>query len=367
MKIEFNRASLAGAIGIVQTVLPSKNVKPILQNILLEVRGGKATLTATDSEISIRHDVADVTSDGNTSVLLPRRVGEVLRELRDDRITLLVEEKKIQLCGERSKFNIPTENPADFPAPQAPAGGGDYTLPGNQLKKMIRRTVFATSLEGDRYYLAGVCFEVSDLLTMVATDSRRLSITTAAIDKPKGSNLPTPPIVPSKALSLLERTLPDSADAIHIAFDANQVVFTMGHAVITSRLAEGRFPRWKDVVPRSHEISVDLIAGMLHGVIRQALIFTNEESRGVDFHFMEGKLRLTSQAPSAGDSEVELPISFDGSPAVVRLDPRFVSEFLKTIPAEYQISLKLSGEENPVVITTDDNSTYVIMPLSRDV
>lgn len=367
MKIEFNRASLATTIGIVQTVLPSKTPKPILQNVLLEIRGGKATLTGSDSEIAIRHDVADANSTGSGSVLLPRRVGEVLREMRDERVSLVIEEKKIQLCGERSRFNIPTEDPSDYPEFKSPEDAGSLTLPGSLLKKMIRRTVFATDVaESGRYALGGVLFDVGPSLSMVATDQRRLSLITAPIDGHKPSDKAVTPVVPSKALSLLERTIPDSSDVVHMAFEANQTTFTMEHATITTRLVEGRFPRYKDVIPRSHTFAVELIAGMLNGVIRQSLIFTSDESRGVDFSFSEGVLSLASQAASVGDAQIELPISFSGEPAVVRLDPRFISEFLKTIPAETQISLKFTGEESPVVVTTDDNSTYVIMPLSRD-
>lgn len=367
MKIEFNRNSLATAIGVVQAVLPSKNVKPILQNVLLEVIGGKATVTARDSEICIRHSVPDVASSGNASVLLSRRVGEVLRELRDDRVTMHVEDKKIQLCGERSKFNVPTENAADFPVYKTGDASDFHTMPGNLLKRMIKRTVFATDPTSARFALGGVLFDIKEKLSMVATDSSQLSLVTLAIDVSETAAKGLMSVVPEKALLLLERAIPDSADVVHLAFTHNQAVFTTERATITTQLVEGRFPRYQDVVPKSHEIAIDLLAGTLLGAIRQALIFTSVESHGVDFEFGGGQLKLVSQAAEAGDSEVAIPIGFDGATSVVRLNPHLVFEFLKSVPGDMQICLKVIDDESPVAITTDDGSVYLAMPLTREV
>ena len=333
----------------------------------MEVISGKATLTATDCEISIRHTVDDASSSGNTSVLLPRRVGEVLRELRDERVTLNIEEKKIQICGERSKFNIPTEDPADFPSVQQTNDMAYHSMPGNLLKRMIRRTVFATDPTSSRYSLAGVLFHITKNLTMVATDSSQLSLIAVTIEIAEEAIKGLMPVVPAKALSLVERAIPDSVDVVHLAFTANQAVFMTEHATITSQLVKGRFPRYQDVVPKSHSISIDVLAGTLLGAIRQALICTNEESRGVDFEFGNGQLRMVSEAAEAGDSEVTIPIGFDGAISVVRLNPRLISEFLKSIPGETLISLKIIDDDSPVMITTDDGSTYLAMPLTREV
>lgn len=367
MKIDFNRASLAAAIGNVQAVIPSSTPKTILYSVLLEVSSGKAAITATDTEISIRHEIPGVECNGGESILLPaRRISDVLRELKDERVTLFVDGKNLQLKSERSKFNIPTEDPSGFPAFHAPENSADYTLPGNMLKKMIRRTVFATDQKGTLPVFGGVLFEVAEQLTLVSTDKRRMPLIHAPVQISGKQTFKNFPVVPAKALSLLERTIPDSEDVVHIAFNDSQATFRTEHATITSRLIEGRFPRWKDVVPRSHEISVDVLVGSLHGVIRQSLIFTNEITCGVDFQFTAGNLKLKSQASEVGDSEVELPIGYDGDPMTVRLDPRYISEFLKTLPSESQVNLKIVDSESPVTLTTDDGSTYVVMSIFEE-
>ena len=168
-------------------------------------------------------------------------------------------------------------------------------------------------------------------------------------------------------MSLLERTIPDSDDPVHIAIHhPNDVLFKTANATIFSRLVEGRFPRYQDVIPRSHEVAIELLAGQFHAVVRQAQIVTNEESRGVDFKFGDGTLILSSQAADVGSSRVEMPISYSGAELLIRFDPRFISDFLKVLAPETQVSLKLSTDEDPGVLTTEDGYTYVIMPLSRD-
>lgn len=370
MKLECNRSALATAFGAVGAVIPSRTPKPILQNAKLEVAGGKTTLIGTDSEIAIRYEVPDVECKGSAEALLPtKRVNDILRELRDERVTLHLEQDAVRLCGERSEFRLPVSDPAEYP-PVAGFDDQDYfTIPGKTLRDMIRRTLFATDPESARYALGGILFEFSDeRLSLVATDSRRLALMHAPCSR-HGAVLPpaSPPVIPSKTMSLLERTIPDTDDLVQIAIHhPNDVLFKTANATIFSRLVEGRFPRYQDVIPRSHSVSIDLIAGTFHSVVRQAMIVTNEESRGVDFSFSDGSVVLVSQAADVGTSRIELPISYSGEELVIRFDPRFISDFLKVLPAEMQVSLKLSTDEDPGVLTTEDGYTYVIMPLARE-
>lgn len=370
MKLDCSRSILATAFGAVGAVIPSRTPKPILQNVKLQVAGGKVTLIGTDSEIAIRYDVPEATCQGSGEALLPnRRVSDILRELRDDTVTLHIEADAVRVCGERSEFRLPVSDPAEYP-PVASFDEQDYfSIPGKILRDMIRRTIFATDPESSRYALGGILFEFgTDKLSLVATDSRRLALMHAPMTT-QGKAVPpaTSPVIPSKTMSLLERTIPDSDDPVHIAIHhPNDVLFKTANATIFSRLVEGRFPRYQDVIPRSHEVAIELLAGQFHAVVRQAQIVTNEESRGVDFKFGDGTLILSSQAADVGSSRVEMPISYTGAELLIRFDPRFISDFLKVLAPETQVSLKLSTDEDPGVLTTEDGYTYVIMPLSRD-
>jgi DNA polymerase-3 subunit beta len=202
---------------------------------------------------------------------------------------------------------------------------------------------------------------------MAATDTRRLAVVKgqcAALGSVAIEN--TVPVVPSKALSLIDRSLTENEASVSLAIRNNDVLVKTEHATIYSRLVEGRFPRYQDVIPASSQISIELITGPFYAAVRQAQIVTSEESRGVDFEFDAGLMTLSSRAAEIGESKVELPISYDGAKLVITFDPRYVAEFLRVLEPEQPIRLELTDSESAAVFRTDDGYIYIVMPLSRD-
>jgi DNA polymerase-3 subunit beta len=233
---------------------------------------------------------------------------------------------------------------------------------------MIRRTVFATDTESTRYALGGVLVEVKgESIVMAATDTRRLAVMRGSCAA-SGSATPESalPVVPSKALALIEKTLSDETESVSIAIRNNDVLVKTAAATIYSRLVEGRFPRYQDVIPAKCTTTVELVVGPFYSAVRQAQIVTSEESRGVDFELASGLMTLASRAAEIGESKVELPISYDGAGLVITFDPRYVAEFLRVLEPEQPIRLELTDSESAAVFRTDDGYTYIVMPLSRD-
>jgi DNA polymerase-3 subunit beta len=168
-------------------------------------------------------------------------------------------------------------------------------------------------------------------------------------------------------MQLIERTLTDLDAEVHLATHGNDFIVRCPTATITSRLVEGRFPRWRDVLPsRPEAVTIDMTVGPLHSAIRQAAIVTNNESRGVDFAFGHGSLVLSGVTADVGESRVELPISYDGDEIVLCLDYRFVADFLKVLDSEKTFTLNLVDSDSAALCETDDGYGYVIMPLARD-
>jgi DNA polymerase-3 subunit beta len=234
---------------------------------------------------------------------------------------------------------------------------------------MIRRTIFATDVESTRYALGGVLVELTaESITMVGTDGRRLARMSAPAEAE--NDAPTPPgspVVPVKALKLIERNLDDGDPPVHIAIQGTAAVLVRtDRAVIYSRLVEGRFPRYQDVFPANVDVKIKLEAGPLRMAVEQASIVTSDESRGVDFRFGDGLLKLSSQAADVGSSHVELPIAYQGKPVEITFDPRYLSDALKTLDDTAEITAELIDSKNAAVFRTDDRYTYVVMPLTRD-
>lgn len=370
MNITCEREKFLAAFQTASSIVPARSPKPILQNVKLEVTNDRATLLATDLEIGIRVDVVGVEIEAPGSVVLPtHRVSSILRESSDAKLSLVVDGNGTIVRGERSEFRLPGENPAEFPTVASFDEASYHEIPARLLREMIRRTVFATDNESTRYALGGVLLELSEnQITAVGTDGRRL----AKMEGPgqsvgghqTGDNTT---IVPTKAMHLIERALTDADAEIKLAAHANHVLVQSERTTIYSRLVEGRFPKWRDVFPqRSDYTKLELVVGPLYSAVRQAMIVTNESSRGVDFTFHNGQLVLSGRSAELGQSRVELPVAYDGPELSIMLDPRYLSDFLRVLDLEKSITLELKDAESAAVCQTDDGYGYVIMPLARD-
>lgn len=369
MKLECNRNALSAAFGAVGAVIPSKTPKPILLSAKLKVTGTTTTVIGTDSEISIRYEVPQVKCTGNGEVLVPvKRINDILRELRDETVTLQVKEKLLLLTGGRSEFKLPTSDASEYPEVEEFFSGDYLTVQSRVLQTMIRRTLFATDTDSARYALSGILFDVKGKrLNLVSTDSRRLAMMGCDCEMVGNFEMNVPsPVIPEKAVSILEKTLADNPDFVSFTIDPKGAMFKSQNVTLSTRLVEGRFPEYTKVIPKSHNMSISLIAGMFHSAVKQALIVTNEESRGVDFTFEKGNLVMCSQAADVGESRVELPIGYDGEDLTIRLDPRFVSDFLRVLSSELTVDLKLMDGDSPGLFTTEDGYNYVVMPLIRE-
>jgi DNA polymerase-3 subunit beta len=168
-------------------------------------------------------------------------------------------------------------------------------------------------------------------------------------------------------MQLMERAMTDGEAEVLVAARGNDVLIKSSKATIYSRLVEGRFPKWRDVFPvRQEAIRIDITVGPMYSALRQAAIVTDEESRGVDFTFGEGKLILAGSTAEVGQSRVELPIPYEGDAITLTLDHRFVADFLKVLEAEKTFTVEIENDESAALFSTDDGYGYVVMPLSRD-
>ncbi len=368
MKLHFHRPSLMTAFTIVNTVVPSRTPREILKNVKLQVADGVATLIGTDQEVGIRYQISGVETQSAGETLLPTaRVLSILRELHDESVDFEIEDDKVWIRSGHSEFRLSAEDPAEFPTVAEFAEEKFHVVDGNVFKEAIRRTIFATDVESTRYALGGVLLELgTDSMALVATDSRRLALVKVPC-KSNGDDEPenNAPVVPRAAMSLIEKSVEEDCE-VQLAVHANDVLIKCGNSTIYSRLVEGRFPKYADVIPSSPEHTVELVTGPFYSAVRQAQIVTNEDSRGVDFSFKDGTLTLNSAAAEIGTSTIELPISYEEDELTIKFDPRFVAEFLRVLEPEKQVQWDLIDAESPAVLRTDDDYTYVIMPLSRD-
>lgn len=369
MKLQCSRQSLLSALSTVSGVVPTRTPKEILKNVKLKIADRKATLIGTDQEVGIRFELPEVETSSSGEVLLPTaRVTAILREVQDEALAIEVQEDALWIRTGRSEFRLSVEDPAEFPDVASFDEESYFVVPGRSLKQAIQRTIFAADVESTRYALGGVLIEAgNNVLTLAATDSRRLAVMfTPCSHKGAAPANPGRPVVPSKAMSLIEKSIHDDEQEVHVAFHQNDVLIRSGTSTIYARLVEGRFPKYQDVVPRDFRISMEMVAGPFLSAVRQSMIVTNDESRGVDFTFANGNLTLTSMGADVGTSRVEMPVSYDGEDLTITFDPRYVADFLKVLDAAGSLTLNLIDSRSAAVFKAEGEYTYVVMPLARD-
>ena len=370
MKVRCVREPLLAALQSAQAVVPARSPKPVLTNVKLEADRETAVLSATDLEVGIRISIDGVETSAPGAVLLPSaRLAAIVREspagtvfdIHTDGTATIVK-------APRSEFRLPAEDPLEFPAVASFPSDSGHELSTPLVRELVRRTVFATDNESSRYALGGVLVELGDKhVTAVGTDGRRLAKMQGPAVATGGGAAEAAPIVPARAMQLVERCLGNADVPVQIAVRPSEILFRSGSTTISSRLVEGRFPRWRDVFPtRPDAIRVNLVAGPLLAAVRQAAIVTSEQSKGVDFSFEAGQLVLTGRSAESGESRIELPIDHTGATVRIKLDPRFVSDFLRVLDADTAVTVELTDAQSAAVCTTTDGYGYVIMPLAAD-
>jgi DNA polymerase III subunit beta len=370
MKIRSPKEPLLAAVQTAASVVPARSPKPVLTNVKFEADSTGAMVSATDLEVGIRAAVEGVEMLAAGAVLLPSsRLVAILREAAPGTVFDIESDGSAAVVkAPRSEFRLPVEDPLEFPSVAAFPDGPCFELSTPLVHELVRRTVFATDNESSRYALGGVLLELSGSgVIAVGTDGRRL----AKMEGPcqvHGGELPDgQPIVPARAMQLVERSLGGTDNPVHVVVRSNEILIRTCGTTISARLVEGRFPRWRDVFPERLDANrVQVVAGPMLAAVRQAAIVTSEQSKGVDFSFEPGQLVLSGRSAESGESRVELPIDYASEPVRIKLDPRFASDFLRVLDGGATISIEIADPQSACVCRTEDGYGYVIMPLAAD-
>jgi DNA polymerase III subunit beta len=370
MKISCDREKLASAFQIAASVANARSPKEILQNVKIEAGEDRVTLMGTDMETGIRIDVEGVDVQKPGRALLPvSRVGLILRESSDQQLVFETSGTETAIHGLNAEFKLPSANPDEYPNVVGFEEATYHELPAKLFREMVRRTSFATDPDSSRYALGGVLMElVGDEVLAVGTDGRRLARMQGqgkSIGGHQTSGSTT--IIPTKSLGLMERSIGDKEETVHIASRTNDVLLRTSRCTVYSRLVEGRYPNWRQVIPkRDNSVRVDLNIGPFFNAIRQAAIVADTETRGLDFEFGQGSLVLSAKTANLGTSRIEFPISYTGDAIRLKLDFRFVSDFLRVLEPDATCTVDISSSTESALFTTEDGYAYVVMPMALE-
>lgn len=363
MKIHCTRANLSDSWSVVQGVIPTRPTRPILANIKISAGKTGVELQATDMDIGIRMKIegAEVIEEG--SAVVPAALfGSILRDSWAEDVEISTEDSLVHLIMKNSRFKIHGDDPEHFPELPEFDEKDLVKIPKASFLEMVHLTSFATAHEDTRYALHGVLVSLKGkTAAMVATDGRRLSYAKCKI--PVAGNKEINAIVPPKGLQEIERALREEDDAIEITVDNNRLFAKSKAATIFTKLIEGTFPNYEEVIPADNDKKVTAKKEELLACLRQAAKMTAEESRAVRMAFEKDRLTLSSSSPEAGDAVIEAAVQYDGAPLEMRFNPSFLTDVLKAIAAE-EISMEFKEKTSPGVVRAGKDFTYVVMPIN---
>lgn len=368
MKVICRRDKFVPLFTLISSFAATRDSRPALQNVKMVADEKSVVLTATDGELGAKGELSVedgfvVEAPGET-ILPAKLLRKILAETTDEEITLDATGTTLGVRGLNFRYQLATMSAVDFPAVAPFDAAAYHKIATKSLCEMIRRAAFATDVENSHYALGGVLFNFApDQMTAVATDGRRLAYQARAAEAVGDHASENKTIFPLRTLNLLERASSDVDEAL-IAVTEGRAVARLGNVVISTILKEGRFPNWRSIMPsKDGKIHIDFLAGQLASAVRQAEIVATEKKPGVWLRFSPGKASVAAAGEEVGESNVDIPISYEGEPASLRLDPRFLNEFLRNVAPEETVSFYFQSD-SPALFETNDDYRYVVMPLT---
>jgi DNA polymerase-3 subunit beta len=364
MKLTVNKDVLLEGLQHVQSIVGMRTTLPILYNVYLKAEKDRLTLTTTDLEVSVRTSVEAKIARAGGTTLPARRVFSIFRELPTPEIEIEVDDKDLAVIKSgTSLFKINGLSEDEFPPLPKFQGGKSYVLDQKMLKEMLTMTHYAASNDESRYILNGVHFSFRDgKLTMVATDGRRMAHYEQEAEFLKEAEGEW--TVPNKAVVELLKTIGDEGTA-KIQVTENQVAFEYGTILLISKLLEGTYPNFKQVLPQSSEnrerIAVPSREDFLNAIRRVALL-VNDKSNSVTLTFGKDRVVILASSPEIGEAKEDVAVKYRGKEITVAFNPDFISDPLKNLKGP-EFAFELGDELSPGLIKTDTPFLYVLMPM----
>jgi DNA polymerase-3 subunit beta len=241
-------------------------------------------------------------------------------------------------------------------------GEADFEIPAETLRGMVEWTVFAAARENTRYAINGVLWEQDKgVLTLVATDGRRLSLIAAEVTRSGGT--PVHAIVPVKAIQLFQRIASEDGDSVRVKLVGNQILLRTQRATMSSALVEGHFPRYQEVIPTDSNKVLHVDTQEFLSAVRRAALLTNEESRGVRLSITSQQMKLASRAPEQGEAEITIPVQYKGDDLDIGFNPNFLVDVLRAVRTD-EVAFELKEPNRPGILRVGPRQLYVVMPLN---
>ena len=369
MQFVVKRDILLKSLNFVQGVVEKKNTLPILSNVLLQLKDNKLSIVATDLDIVFYNEISDVKiiNEGSTTTSAAI-LYDILRKISSNSELNfdLKSENKLSLKSDSSDFNLlclPTDN---FPSFADEFEGQEIALDKNRFLKLLNKTRISISNDDTRHYLNGVFLHLTEahgrnFLTGVATDSHRLSSSSLEIEN---SNDFSSLILPRKTVFQLCSLLSETSDSLTMQSSENKIKFTLGKIRLISKVIDGKFPDYKQVVPATNDKILNVPSKEFINSIERVASVSLDRKEGVKLKIDKDNIQLSVNSANSGEGNETIKADYNSE----SLNISFNSKYLIDIASEIEnknLKMNLKDSTSPVLIedASDKNSYYVIMPM----
>ncbi len=369
MKLETSRDALLADLQAVTRVATTRSPVQALSGIQVRAGDGAAELRGTDMEVGLRVPLeAQIATDG-VAVLPGRLLLDVVRALPASSVSLELRsaEQDVELRSGGATFHIRTLRAEDFPPFPEVGEAATVEVPAREFVATVNRVARSASRDETRPILTGILVSAAGSeLRMVATDSYRLSVKETRLEAPLEGDFEAN--VPARALQELARVGQQAdAERLSVSVRDNQVLFRVDGIVLSSRLIDGQFPNYRQLLPEAYEHELRLDAAELTDVVRRISLLA-QKNAPLRLAFAEGEVTISAQTPDVGEARETLPVPFHGDGLEIGFNPEFLRDGLESVDAE-QLVLKLINPLRPGLIEAGDESgfLYLIMPIRLNV
>jgi DNA polymerase-3 subunit beta len=369
VKLTVSRETFLQHLGVAVRGVSSRSAIQTLSGVMIHVNDGQAELQATDMEIGVRVGVGVEDGQEGSAVVPGRLLLDVVRSLPKEDLSLEYRssQQDVEVVSGPSTFHLRTLPSEDFPRlPERPTDTS-LSVPAGAFVETVARVARSASRDETRPHLTGVLVSASEReLRMVATDSYRLSVKETSLEEPLTGSLEAN--VPARTLQELSRIATASgAESIGVSSLENQVVFSVGDVVLSSRLVEGRFPNYQQLLPDSYEHELRVNRAEVLEVVRRMSLLA-QKNAPLRLRFSEGSLDVSAQTPDVGEATESLPVPFSGETLEIGFNPEFFRDGLESAESD-DLVLKLISPLRPGLIQSGDDGgfLYLVMPIRLNV
>lgn len=365
MKLSIERSALLKALGHVQNVVERRNTIPILSNVLLTAGGSSLTFIATDLDIEVSEDAqADVSAPGQVTAPA-HTLYDIARKLPDGaQVVLQVNaEDRLDIDAGRSHFTLPLLPSGDFPKMTADDFTHSFSMPAAALRRIIDKTRFAISTEETRYYLNGIYMHAhNDMLRCVATDGHRLALAETALPE-NAAGLPGV-IIPRKTVAEIRRLIDGVDTEVSLSLSEAKIRFTVGSAVLISKLIDGNFPDYERVIPKGNDKELTIDNKVFADAVDRVATISAEKSRSVKLSLTADSLALTVNNPESGNAHEDLRVDYSADPLEIGFNAKYILDVAGQIEGR-DATYWLDSPSSPALVkdSEDENALFVLMPL----